>query len=91
MYDPAEVRAEIAKHVGIVSYRTYLAEANAYAKGLATERKKLHYRLRAVEKLLVRNARKMGKFDALLAALDEQVRRQIISRKVAETRKQIFG
>lgn len=77
--------------MGVRSYREYLAAAESYASGLATERKRLHYRLRAIEKLLVRNAKKMGKFDALLTTLHEQVLRQVTSRKVQEARKKLFG
>jgi hypothetical protein len=91
LYDPAEVKAEIEQHVGIASYRKYLLDAKRYRESLALERKKLHYRLRAIEKLLVRNALKSGKIEAFLTTLYEQVHRQVVSRKVAEARKKIFG
>lgn len=91
MYDPAEVRREVEQDKEIGNYRRYLANVTDENHAMAIERKRIHYRLRAIEKSMVRNAEKLGKYQAYLALLREQKFKQIVSGKILEARKKLFS
>lgn len=91
MYDPAEVKARVEKHRGVLDYRRYIANVQKKNEEFNQERKRAHARLRSIEKEMVKNATALGKYNAYLAILLEQVRTQIITEKTLEARKKMFG